>query len=338
MRRGALVSALLVLAVGPVGRTARAQDPSAPSGSSTTREDATSRGRTAYQRGIALAHDGQWSDALASFQEAAAARDAPLIRFNVAYCERALGRYVAARRTLRPVLTDPAGLDSTQLEDARAYAAEFDRIVVRVSVRLDPAAASLTVDGRSLVPDDAEPGAYLALGPAGDGQPLDRPSFLVLLDPGAHVFRATRPGHEAALLNRSYRAGEGATVDLHLDLLPATVALRSEPSQAIVTLDQRDLGVAPLDFERAAGSYKLEVARQGFETYRATLDLQPGQRVELTAKLNPYTEPLTKKWWFWTGIAVAVAGGAALTYALTRPTPEPPPYQAGTSGWLGVAH
>jgi hypothetical protein len=311
--------------------TARAP---APVDSAAQPGDATARGRGAYQRGITLAREEQWSDALSAFEEAAAARDAPLIRFNIAYCERALGRYVAARNGLRRVLADTTGLDAAQVEDAKAYLAETERLLVRVAVRLDPEAAALAVDGRSLVPDDADAGAYLALGKAGDGDPMNRAAFVVVLDPGAHLFRATREGHEDALVNRSFRAGDNASLDLRLDLLPATVALRSEPAQAIVTLDSRELGVSPLDFQRGAGSYKLEVARRGFETYRATLDLQPGQHVDLTAKLNPYTEPLTKKWWFWTGAAVVVAGGALLTYALTRPSPQPPPYDPGNTGWL----
>jgi hypothetical protein len=332
--RGGAFGALWLLAACLVCRVAAAQDPAGSSGPEAQPEDATTRGRAAFQRGIKLARDEQWSDALSAFEEAAAARDAPLIRFNIGYCERALGRYVAARKTLRRVLAEPAGLDATQLDDAKAYLAEFDRILVRVSVRLAPAVAALTIDGRSLVPDDGAPGSYLALGQAGPGEPMNRSAFVVALDPGAHVFRATRAGHEDALVNRSYRPGESTVLDLQLDLLPATVALRSEPRQAIVTLDGRELGVSPLDLQRGAGSYTLEVARQGFETYRATLDLQPGQHVELTAKLNPHTEPLTKRWWFWTGAAVVVAGGVLLTYAATRPTPQPPPYDAGSSGWL----
>ena len=54
----------------------------------------------------------------------------------------------------------------------------------------------------------------------------------------------------------------------------------------------------------------------------------------MTARLNPYKEPLTKKWWFWTGTAAVIAGGALLTYALTRPSPTPPPYNPGSANWL----
>jgi hypothetical protein len=298
-------------------------------------DDTTTRGRNAYARGVELSKQEQWSDALAAFEEAAAARDAPLVQYNIVYCQRALGRYVAARKTTRRVLESTTGLDSAKVEDLKGYLAEFEKIIVRVDVTLDPIEAVLVVDGRPLVPEDGSPDTYLgSMGPAAAASPLGKRAFAVLLDPGVHLFNAARPGHQDAVVRKSYRAGERATLDLHLDVLPATIAIRSEPSNAIVRIDKREVGLAPIEFQRPAGTYKLEVMLDRFESYAATLDLQPGQRSELTAKLNPYTEPLTKKWWFWTGAAVVVVGGAALTYALTRPAPQPPAYDAGSANWL----
>ena len=130
---------------------------------------------------------------------------------------------------------------------------------------------------------------------------------------------------------KSYRAGDTATLDLHLDVLPATIAIKSEPGSGIVRIDSREVGVAPIEFQRPAGKYKLEVLLDNYETYSAALDLSPGQRSDLTARLNPYSEPITKKWWFWTGAAVVVAGGVVATYFLTRPSPQPPPYDGGST-------
>jgi hypothetical protein len=331
--RGARLSLVFSLVAGCLlAGSAKAQQADAGAPTAPV-DDAKARGRDAFLRGVELARERQkWGDALSAFQEAAGAHDAPMIQFNIAYCQRALGRYAEARRTLRRIAANPAGLDAAQIEDSKAYLAEIEQILVRVSIRLEPALASLTVDGRSLAPDDAEADVYVPS--SGPAKPIDRSAFVVILDPGAHLFRATRPGHQDAFVNRTYGPGEHASLDLHLDLLPATVVLRSDPAQSIVTLDRRELGVAPMEFQRAAGRYKLEVALTGFETYRATLDLEPGQHVDLTAKLNERHEPLTAKWWFWTGAGVLLAGAAAITYAVTRPAPQPPPYDPGTAGWL----
>jgi hypothetical protein len=324
----ALVAASMVAWSCPV----YAQAPAA--GAAPTSDDATTRGRNAILRGQKLAQDEQWGDALAAFQEAAAARDAPLVEWNIAYCERALGRYVAARQTLQVVVSNPAGLDPSQIGDAKAYLAEFDKLIVRVAVQIDPPNATLTVDGRPLADGDATDTYLGGVAPAGVGAPLGKTAFTVLLDPGAHLFRAVREGHQDALLPRSYRAGESAMLDLHLDALPATVAIKSEPPLAIVRVNSREVGVAPIEFQRPAGQYKLEVVLDRYDTYQAALNLSAGQRADLTARLTPNEDSITKKWWFWTGIAVVVAGGVVATYFLARPSPQTPPYDAGSANWL----
>jgi hypothetical protein len=325
----ALLVACLVSGSCPAGAqpSPRAPPTSAP-------DEATIRGRNAILRGQQLARDEQWGDALAAFEEAAAARDAPLVQWNIGYCERALGRYVAARRTLKGIAANPAGLDPSQVDDMKAYLGEFEKLIVLVTVQLDPPNATLTVDGRSLAEADAANTYLVGAAPAGAGASPGKPAFTVLLDPGAHVFRAVREGHQDVLLPKSYRAGENAKLDLHLDILPATIAIKSEPAAAIVRVDSREVGVAPIEFQRPAGQYKLEVLLDHYDTYKAALNLAPGERSDLTARLNLYTAPITKTWWFWTGAAVVVVGGVLGTYFLTRPAPQPPPYDAGSANWL----
>lgn len=318
------LGALSAAAQQPAGQST---EPPAPA------DDSTERGRQAFLRGVKLAKAEQWGEALAAFEEAAAARDAPLVQFNIAYCLRALGHYVAARQTATKVLASPEGLAPSQIEDTKAYLSEFEKVLVKVKVTLDPPTAALTVDGRPLQRSEGD--VFLgSIAPPGEGAAPGKKTFTIVLDPGVHLVRASRPGHEDAVVRRSYRAGEEAKLDLRLDILPATIAVKSEPGSGIVRIDDREVGVAPIEFQRPAGRYKLEVVRDEFETYAATLDLRPGQRADLTAKLVPYEEPIVKKWWFWTGAVAVVAGGAVLTYALTRPEPTPPPYDGGSTGWV----
>lgn len=298
-------------------------------------EAATEQGRQAYLRGVALTKAQQWGDALTAFEEAATARDAPLVELNIATCQRALGHYIAAREATEKVLADATGLAPSEVEEAKAYKLEFEQVLVKVRVALEPTSAALTVDGRPLRRAAGERDVFLSgLAKAGDGSSPGARDFTVVLDPGAHLFRATRPGHQDAVVQRSYHAGEAATLDLRLDELPATIAIRSEPASAIVRVDKREVGVAPIEVQRKAGTYRVEVVQDKFETYAATLDLHAGQRADLTAKLQPYKEPLTKKWWFWTGAVVVVGAGALITYAVTRPAPTPPPYDGGSTGWV----
>jgi len=295
-------------------------------------DEATQRGREAYLRGVELSKKEQWGDALAAFEEAAEARNAPVVQYNIVVCQRALGRYVAASRTAAAVLAQPEGLASSQVEDLKAFATEFEAVLVRLEVTLEPKSARLTVDGRPLLQDGNE---YLAsVAPAGKGTSPASSTFTVVLDPGSHLFRATRPGHQPVLVQKSYRASQRTKLALRLDEMPATVAIESVPKAAIVRVNEREVGLAPIEFQRPAGRYTVEVVKDDFETYTAELDLHAGQRSDLTAKLVPYEQPIVEKWWFWTSIGAVVAGGAVLTYFLTRPEPEPPPYDGGSSGWV----
>jgi PEGA domain len=300
-----------------------------------TNDAGMERARQAYVRGVELSKDEHWGDALAQFEDAAAARDAPLTRFNIGYCQRALGRYVAAHKTLVAVLANPVGLDPAQLEDAKSYTIEFERVIARVDVTLDPDTAAVAIDGRPLEADGTSATTFLAgVAPAAAAKPIGVGRFTVLLDPGRHVVLASRPGHQDVVVQASYRPGERATLALHLDMLPATVHVDTDPRQALVRLDGHEVGVAPLDLQRPAGAYKLEVVHDGFETYTTALKLVPGQRVDLTPKLSIYRTPLTKRWWFWTGAAVVLLGGALAAYLIVRANEPPPPYDAGSTNWL----
>jgi hypothetical protein len=248
---------------------------------------------------------------------------------------RALGRYVAAREVTTRVLGDTSGLAPTQIEDAKAYAVEFETLLVRLEVTLDPPSALLTVDGRPLARAREGGDSFLAgVAPPGEGTAPGMRKLNVALDPGSHLFRAARPGHQDALIQKSYRSGDQAKLDLRLDALPANVQVKSNPPLAIVRVDGREVGLAPAEFQRTAGRYQLEVLLDGYEPYTASLNLHAGQRADLTAELVLYEQPVYETWWFWTTAAAVVGGGVVLTYVLTRPEAEPPPYDGGSTGWV----
>lgn len=101
-----------------------------------------------------------------------------------------------------------------------------------------------------------------------------------------------------------------------------------------MTVNGVDVGMAPVDVPRAPGKYKVVVTKDGFVPHAMVVDVFAGQDPKLDANLVPETTPITKRWWFWTGLAAVVAGGVAITYAATRPDPVPPDFQRGNTGWL----
>ena len=333
MRKRVLTSILIALSVALGALTADA----GPKKPKPQEEDATTAAaREAFLAGTAAVKAGQWSEALAQFEKASSLKAAPIVTFNIGYCQRALGRYVLARASFTRVLADTAGLPDAQVEEARTYVAEIDKLLARVKITLDPPTARIAIDGRPLVPfDDGTSGLLVAgVAPAGEGKPPPSAVFDVVIDPGVHLIQASRPGHADALINKTFAPGAREELPLKLDALPASIHVECDQPRAVVLVDDRDVGMAPIDITRPAGRYRIQVVKKGFISYDTTLELAAGQRANLMARMTREQEPITKKWWFWGGTAAVVAGGLTAAYLLTRPEPSPPPYEPGTLNWL----
>ncbi len=298
--------------------------------------------RRLFRDGVVAVKDASWSNALVAFENSARLRPHATTTFNIGAVERALGRYTRARETFATALAQnqerPGELAPSLEGEARGFIAEIDRLVARVTVTLDPPSAAIAVDGRPLTKArrDAGDAAALLAGVAepGPGTSLQARSFDVLLNPGAHVFTLSRRGYTDAVVNRTFSPGSSTTLKLELAKLPATMRVASNVGGAIVTVDGKDFGPAPVEVLRPAGTYRVVVAKPGFETYEAQVSVQAGQESELQATLVQERQPITAQWWFWTTAAAVVAGGVVVTYALTRPEPEPEPFDGGSTRWV----
>jgi hypothetical protein len=333
-RRFELALAIAVLALTRAPE-ARAQD-TAPD----PEAQATASAREAFVQGTESARNARWSEALASFERSASLRPHAVTTYNIGACERALGRYTLARRTLQRALDENERAGGGQLPEATVadiagYLAQIDALLTTAEVDIAPSNAAIAIDGRPL--ESLGEGAPLAAGtrPPGPGELPPGAHFRVLLDPGAHVITVSRPGYAEAIVYRSFAAGDKVTLTLSLDRLPANLHIEADRSRAVVTVDGYDVGVAPVDVSRPAGSYHIVVKQVGFTTYEADVVVRAGELVTLSARLRVESHPITERWWFWTAAGALVAGAAAGTYFIARgeTTPSRPPLDGGGLGW-----
>lgn len=343
--RRAIVATMLAAMITPVisWSPVRAQSSSAATpttGSSSASVDPqTAEARDAFARGVELVDQARWSEALASFERSFELRPHALTRYNVGACERALGRYTRARRALIEALARNTARDSKEMapsyvEEAKTYLSEIDKLLVHVDTTVAPTDAAVAVDGRPLaaIDGDAPPVRVGGLEPPGPGRPPGAARFELQLDPGAHVITITRKGFSDVVVNRTWAPGAHAKLDLVLDKLPAVLRIRADREGAVVTVNDVDVGLAPVELSRPAGTYRVVVKKPGFVTYRAQVDARAGEELNLRATLDQETTPITGRWWFWTLAGVVVAGAAVGTYALTRPEKSPPPPDGGGLG------
>jgi hypothetical protein len=340
-----LVPLTLALALATTAPTALAKAPPRTGATSfgspmTSQKDEATR---AFQRGTKFVGETKWAEALAAFEEAQVLVPHAITMFNVGVCERALGRYTAARATFEDALAEDASkrtvLPQRLRQDANGYLTEINRLLARVRVEVTPASVTLTVDGRPVkaVPTGKSGGPMLVAGllPPGKGEPVPSGSFELEMDSGRHVLTFSRPGHTDAVVAKDFAAGRAPALKLTLDELPATIDISADQPDAIVTVGDRDFGPAPVTVQRPAGTYRVVVEKNGFVTSEALLDVRAGEAAVFKATLPPEKPSVVKSWWFWTIAAGVVAGAGVGTYFLTREPPEPirATVGEGTLGW-----
>jgi hypothetical protein len=90
-----------------------------------------------------------------------------------------------------------------------------------------------------------------------------------------------------------------------------------------VTVDDAPAGVVPVEITVGAGSHVIRLSKDGYHGAQTAAVVGAGERKIVNVPLEKET-PIYAKWWFWTGIAVVVAGGVVAVVALnTEKDPTP---------------
>lgn len=312
-------------------------------GASTTAhadDDSVTQARDQFLRGAALVKNAQWAEALTEFEHSAATRPHAVTTYNIGACQRALGRYTLARETFLHARAQNDAAQGAELPqgvvtEMKGYLDEIERLLVDVTLTLEPGGASIAVDGRPLGPSTASASVLVAgIRTPGPPEPAPGPTFHVLLDPGAHVFTLTRKGFSDSVVNKTFSPGTSIPLRLALDKLPATFHIGSDPGGAAASIEGVDVGATPLELSRPAGDYLVRVKKSGFVAYESRVSAQAGESVNVFAKLPVDKPPITARWWFWTGLGVLVVGGALAAYFIAAATTaERPALNGGGLGW-----
>jgi hypothetical protein len=180
-------------------------------------------------------------------------------------------------------------------------------LLAPVTFVITPSTATVTVDGRLVALPQ---------------------SNVVSLAAGTHQIDVTAADHLAERRELTVRAGVPARVEIRLAIIQRTGKVRITSSQpnTRISIDGQARGVAPLDLELQAGGHQLEARADGFEDHRGELMLAAGQQRNVDVELRrpaPASAPIHKKWWFWTGLGTAVAGGTVAAFLLQPGTKAP---------------
>jgi hypothetical protein len=287
--------------------------------------------RALFLEGVKLVEVSSWAQALEAFERAQAISPHAVTLYNMALCRRALGQGLRALDLLDNALVGDT-LPAATREQALALRRELADLVAHVTVTVDAEDTNVTVDGRPLElrGDVALAGTRPPLG-ADEGAQVGSLVRVVWVDAGERTWVFSRKGYEKYV--KRIQIAPGSTVDLpvSLTLLPSLLIVDANRTAARVFVDKQFAGLAPLRLSHASGKSVVAVEKQGFDPFETTALLLPGEQTRVLATLRESAVPITRKWWFYGLIGVAVVGAGVSSYVLLKPKE---PNDGGSLNWV----
>ncbi len=244
-----------------------------------------------------LMDQDRYVDALALYAKAYEITSDPALLYNQGRAFEAMGDY-------------PDALDKLEKFDREASAALHAKV---------PGLRDLLVDLRgritTLVVTTNAPGARLLVREKAAG--TIQKELKLRTRAGAATVEVVAEGF--APFKKDLDLVGGATVKVDAQLQPkkvdALVIVKTRPS-ADIAIDGKPIGRSPLELRLPAGAHVLLAESEGKDPQKISMTLALGDRreIDLDLKARP---GVTSRWWFWTGVAVVVAGAVAGTIALT---------------------
>lgn len=263
--------------------------------------------RSHFQAGVEHYQARRYPEAIREFQSAYRLMASPTILFNLAQAYRGDQQLSNSIATFRRYITENQRLTADQRRDVEGVIAEIEanRAIVRFEV--EPAGAEITLDGRSV-----------------GTSPLARGVEVL---PGTHDVEVTLDNHEPRRETLNIHAHEERlyTTTLHPVERNARLVVAALPSGAAIRVDGQSHGTGSADLHVAPGEHVVEVSFAGYTPRTERVTVRRLSTENLTVSLDARPSPIYTRWWFWTAIGVAVAGGVTLAIALNPSTPDPHP-------------
>lgn len=261
-----------------------------------------------------LMDQDKYAEALALYAKAFAITGDPALLYNQGRALEAMGEYPDALDKLEQFEREAPPALQKKVSGLRDHLDDLRGRIATLVITTNAPGARLLVREKAAATLDRETKVRTRAGPA----------TIEIAAEGFEPYRA------------SLELPGGAMIPLDAQLVPkkkapeeALVIVRTKPA-ADIAIDGRALGRAPLEAKMAPGSYVLTANADGYREERVPMTLSLGDRREVDLELKR-PSPIVARWWFWTGIAVVVAGGIA-TYAVltTERSPSDGTFRPGS--------
>jgi hypothetical protein len=264
----------------------------------TLRDSLGGSARAAYDEATALLDAKDDRGALEKYQRAYALSKDPRLLFDMAVCDRDLGRYAQMQTYLLRYEQEEAGqMPAEQVAQIHDALAAIRHLVAQIRLTVNEPGAEASVDGEI---------AGLT--------PLAAP---LIVDVGTHTLTVQKDGFAPAERKVDVKGGEDTEIALELVEEPRTGTLRVDADPRAVIAVDRTL-VARGSFEQSIppGTHGIQVTESGKKPFSTSVTLRSRESREILVRLED--EPHAPIWpWITAGVAV-VAGVTVGAYFLFK--------------------
>jgi hypothetical protein len=257
--------------------------------------------RAAFQRGVLLAQQEHWYEALGAFRESRRHADRPRTAFNVGLALHRLGQFREARAALRECIAMPGVTAEADLvADANALEAEVGRSLARLRLVVAPPNAEVRVNGDVFA----------------DGR--DQPIREIDLDPGTRQIEVSSLGLATQRFSIDLRTGDSIQRRVDLAVIPGRVAVSVDQREATVSIDDEVVGHGTTVWQGSPGPHRVRVEADGYRTFRRPVTVVAGGDLRVEVTLASARTPWFQSPWLWGGVGLAVIGGVVAALLIER--------------------
>jgi tetratricopeptide (TPR) repeat protein len=235
-------------------------------------------------------------EALEAYSEAFRLSNNPVFLYNRGRALQLLGRFPEALAELEHF----AKMASPEL---RARVPRLNDLIAQVRAKVCVVNIHASVDGARVVIRNQIVGTT----------PLAEDPRVIA---GHATIEISREGYTT--FTRALDLPGGGSVVVEANLVSTATAgeltVLADPYDAVITIDQKITGRAPLETVLDAGTHAIAATREGYDSAKSTVVVEIGAKKQITIKLEK-TPLLTSKWWFWTGVGIFVVGTGTIIYA-----------------------
>lgn len=227
-------------------------------GSRGLRQSLNAPAREKFDEGTRLYRQSRFSEAREAFMAAQALSGELKIFYNVAVCDKALGRYARAITVLKRSLPGERTDDPAYQQRVEDTIAALSRHVAFVTIAAAEGAV-ITVDGEPLA-----------------SNPLP-------LETGSHAIVATKEGYERATVTINVVGGQDQRVDVRLEpaVRPGVANIACAVPRCQIRVGGEMLGPAPVTLQRESGSYLVQAVRDGRVIAAQNVQIVNGKSIDV---------------------------------------------------------